>query len=684
MLLRETQDGGKKEKRADRLSVRARVEAELALEREKVATQEAVQQLQERNQVMELQHNNDTLRQQLTLVQDQHGKAAALNDEWNNFYRGAKARFLESDEHWKTKKKLERELSEMQRKVSQQPRALPALDQHRASEHFFWAPVSGSSFGFVALVQQRLTMEHWEALQRAALSGDPEAEQLSGRIVGRLDTDQDRARYLAGYMQEAGDSEAWQGIYKAMEFDDKLEEQWRSLQAAALNMDRLAVLLAGVVQNRSKGEGQEAVTLQRLLKACHAQSWCDINYGVASALMNSIPALFDEEDLDSEQAGPVTGASPHGNDACEFERQEMERQRMFDARALEVKVDTYAPVSSDENDHYVGDMEAVADGDVVYFDRVNPVALDALGSLQISKVHRTGAHGPVLRVLGDVAVQCSRGCVKTFKAVFIEEKGMVELGMKGRRHSGRLTPKQVQAHGLGKFRGLAPCHLGTSIFCLPRFLRDVLRAGLKADCGANAEKMKKLKQANQQQWVPIEDMLAELTPGFFALFHLAYETLLWGRKMRTIGPVPAKCAALLEQELTDELGDAVKEFVLARLERATRLTAGAPAADIYSALQKHLETKMEEGKISVEVNGNLLKQAGLVEKRTKTVLGVDGKRRNVYVLLYRFPKADGGKDPIESGVKLSTGNADASSARPVICERITVELDAAGTGSRWY
>ena len=32
------------------------------------------------------------------------------------------------------------------------------------------------------------------ALQRAALSGDPKAEQLSGRIVGRLGTDQDRAR----------------------------------------------------------------------------------------------------------------------------------------------------------------------------------------------------------------------------------------------------------------------------------------------------------------------------------------------------------------------------------------------------------------------------------------------------------------------------------------------------------
>ena len=330
---------------------------------------------------------------------------------------------------------------------------------------FFWAPVSGSSFGFVALAQQRLTMEHWEALQRAALSGDPEAEQLSGRIVGRLGTDQDRARYLAGYMQEAGDSDAWQGIFKAMEFDDKLEEQWRSLQAAALNMDRLAVLLAGVVQNRSKGEGQEAVTLQRLLKACHAQSWCDINYGVASALMNSIPALFDEEDLDSEQAGPVTGASPQGNDACEFERQEMERQRMFDARALEVKVDTYAPVSSDENDHYVGDMEAVADGDVVYFDRVNPVALDALGSLQISKVHRTGAHGPT--VLGDVAAQCSRGCVKTFKAVFIEEKGMVELAVVTLTVS---RPSRSR-RSLASSGGLAPCHLGTSVFCLPRFLR---------------------------------------------------------------------------------------------------------------------------------------------------------------------------------------------------------------------
>ncbi|CAJ1389380.1 unnamed protein product, partial [Effrenium voratum] len=635
-------------------------------------------------------------------------------------------------------------------------------------------------------------MEHWEALQRAALSGDPEAEQLSGRIVGRLDTDQDRARYLAGYMQQAGDLEAWQGIYKAMEFDDKLEEQWRSLQAAALNMDRLAVLLAGVVQNRSKGEGQEAVTLQRLLKACHAQSWCDINYGVASALMNSIPALCDEEDLDSEQAGPVTGASPQANDACEFERQDMERQRMFDARALEVKVDTYAPVSSDENDRYVGDMEAVADGDVVYFDRVR----------------RTGAHGPtVLRVLGDVAAQCSRGCVKTFKAVFIEEKGMVELGMKGRRHSGRLTPKQVQ-HGLGKFRGLAPCHLGTSIFCLPRFLRDVLRAGLKvhnidtfateplaarfalemrqirkADCGASAEKMKKLKQVTPRPAEYLQyalntakerggTVLALEHDGLFV--HLpAEEFETFNRDMQcalgvnypyTLQPTPSVEKALEKAKLVmcqgplehlwhlkdeewrthhhlicqayagnlahhglfaevmlrspavntnipygitqifkilvdtghkawyscqhlqwiitgDSAMDSLKscmqiiaqrdlghyhttwptesneEFVLVRLERATRLTAGAPAADIYSALQKHLETKMEEGKISVEVNGkrrkwscaDLLKQAGLVEKRTKTVLGVDGKRRNVYVLLYRFPKADGGKDPIESG-----------------------------------
>ena len=76
-------------------------------------------------------------------------------------------------------------------------------------------------------------------------------------------------------------------------------------------------------------------------------------------------------------------------------------------------------------------------------------------------------HYVVLRVLGDVAAQCSRGCVKTFKAVFIEEKGMVELGMKGRRHSGRLTPKQVQAHGLGKFGVWLPATLApASSACL--------------------------------------------------------------------------------------------------------------------------------------------------------------------------------------------------------------------------
>ena len=96
---------------------------------------------------------------------------------------------------------------------------------------------------------------------------------------------------------------------------------------------------------------------------------------------------------------------------------------------------------------------------------------------EISKLHRSSkGHGPtVLRILGDILAQCCRSRIngaKCLKSVFVEEQRMVALGLKGRRHSGRLTGKQLQAHKLQNFGGLAEAHVGASIFAQPRPFPD--------------------------------------------------------------------------------------------------------------------------------------------------------------------------------------------------------------------
>ena len=49
-------------------------------------------------------------------------------------------------------------------------------------------------------------------------------------------------------------------------------------------------------------------------------------------------------------------------------------------------------------------------------------------------------------------------------------------------------------------------------------------------------------EANQKTWVPVEDTIRST---FFAILHMVYKHLLKDRPMRSIGPTPTKCLALL-------------------------------------------------------------------------------------------------------------------------------------------
>ncbi|CAE7355709.1 unnamed protein product, partial [Symbiodinium pilosum] len=227
-------------------------------------------------------------------------------------------------------------------------------------------------------------------------------------------------------MQVAGDGAVWDAVNQAVELDMCLEDSWRSLKAAALDEDKLAVILAGTVRSRCEKEGKKRVVLRTLLKACGAKKW---DMWTCGRLRPS--DLFDD-DLEVAVDEQLKG------DASRWEQEERERR---------------------------------------WTQCLTPTCFE------ISKLHRSSkGHGPtVLRILGDILAQCCRSRIngaKCLKSVFVEEQRMVALGLKGRRHSGRLTGKQLQAHKLQNFGGLAEAHVGASIFAQPRWIRNVLRSGL--------------------------------------------------------------------------------------------------------------------------------------------------------------------------------------------------------------
>ena len=77
-------------------------------------------------------------------------------------------------------------------------------------------------------------------------------------------------------------------------------------------------------------------------------------------------------------------------------------------------------------------------------------------------------------------------------------------------------------------------------------------------------------EANQKTWVPVEDTIRSTTPSFFAILHMVYKHLLKDRPMRSIGPIPTKCLALLKVEVKDEVGDLVRSFLSTKTGTSTR------------------------------------------------------------------------------------------------------------------
>ena len=87
-------------------------------------------------------------------------------------------------------------------------------------------------------------------------------------------------------------------------------------------------------------------------------------------------------------------------------------------------------------------------------------------------------------------------------------------------------------------------------------------------------------EANQKTWVPVEDTI-------FATLHMVYKHLLKDRPMRSIGPIPTKCLALLKVEVKDKVGDLVLLSTKAeRAPGASSLAAGRTSTRFASPSSK--------------------------------------------------------------------------------------------------
>ncbi|CAE7240950.1 unnamed protein product [Symbiodinium sp. CCMP2592] len=294
----------------------------------------------------------------------------------------------------------------------------------------------------------------------------------------------------AGVIQPSVPLLACRAFAQADDLEKRRADEWRSLEAAALQGVQLAVLLAGFVRQRVSQPGSEPGVLSRFLKAFGAGHWDEVELQTARGLAAVAPSLLEDGDAEEDAQRPAGARNekPEGGDEfSEWEKSELDRQRELDQRALAVQVEDVAvEAERSDVDHMLEDVNSDERAYFVVFDRVNPDAMDALGSLEISKVFRTAnGRGPTMvRVLGDVMAQCSKNRVyggRSFKTFYFEEETMLMLKMKGRRHSGCLPQKVIDDHKLERFAGLAPCHLGASTFVQTGFIRDVMRAGLR-DC----------------------------------------------------------------------------------------------------------------------------------------------------------------------------------------------------------
>ena len=144
----------------------------------------------------------------------------------------------------------------------------------------------------------------------------------------------------------------------------------------------------------------------------------------------------------------------------------MPSRRNKAARSLVLQGVAKAPVEL--GDHLMEDVDKKKNPQIL-FDHVNEEALGELATWEVSKVFRL-SNGPT---------QCGRNRLpcgaRAYKTVYFEESLMVALKKKGRRRTGGADGDQVKALRLGVASG----RMAASTFMLPRWLRDVARAGLR-------------------------------------------------------------------------------------------------------------------------------------------------------------------------------------------------------------
>ena len=195
---------------------------------------------------------------------------------------------------------------------------------------------------------------------------------------------------------------------------------------------------------------------------------------IAEAMEGEIAEAVEGEAV--EAVGDAIGEA-------EEERRRLEREAHDEAaRSLVLQGVAEAPVQL--GDHLMEDVDKEENHPQILFDHVNEEALGELATREVSKVFRlSNGSGPtLLRAAGDLLVQCGRNRLpcgaRAYKTVYFEESLMVALKKKGRRHTGGADGDQLKAIRL-KNPGVASGHMAASTFMLPRWLRDVARAGLR-------------------------------------------------------------------------------------------------------------------------------------------------------------------------------------------------------------
>ena len=139
-------------------------------------------------------------------------------------------------------------------------------------------------------------------------------------------------------------------------------------------------------------------------------------------------------------------------------------------------------------------------------------------------------------------------------------------------------------------------------------------------------------EANEAQWQDMSALIGPSRPGHFRLLWLVYKTLLHGRQMRNVHPVPVSCRTLRDSECQDEDRFDVKEL-LSKLKPVKKAGLASLAEEVEALVPVQFVGQEKRGPRDV------LGAAGFATKRTKR----GGK--NIEVYMYAFTDENNVKQP---------------------------------------